>query len=104
MEITSHSLEVQCLGQGDLGPVSSTQVLFVPLHNVSGDNTFWNVFPGRDWNTQSFQRRKLLWLYFMPILHEPGLRRQMEKRQKFPTEKTLHEEKQNIKEAVGKVP
>lgn len=40
MEITSHSLEVQCLGQGDLGPGSSTRVLFVPLHNVDGDNAF----------------------------------------------------------------
>lgn len=74
METTSHSLAVPCLGQGDLGPVWSTQLLFVPLHNVNGDNASWNVFPGRDWNTQPFQRREFLWLYFMPILHEPELR------------------------------
>lgn len=72
MEIRSHFLEVQC--QGNLGAVSSAWVLFVPLHNVSGDNAFWNVFPSRDWNTQSFQRRKFLWLYFMPIFYEPELR------------------------------
>lgn len=98
MEIRSHFLEVQC--QGNLGAVSSAWVLFVPLHNVSGDNAFWNVFPSRDWNTQSFQRRKFLWLYFMPIFWAWT---QMEKCQKFPTEKIFHEEKQNVKEAVGEV-
>lgn len=40
MEMTSRSLELQCLGRGVLGPVLSTWVLFVPLHNVNGDNAF----------------------------------------------------------------
>jgi len=39
----------------------------------------------------------------MPVLYEPELRRQMEKCQKFPAEKMLREEEQNVKDAARAV-